>query len=149
MHSKVLFFYLLELFQNFVFNLKIVISLVSHSIYSIKHGCMDILRRKKLIDRIENVEMRKLYRECVDIDRFHIGILFLSINYLHFGAPKHWYAIPPEHGRRLERLANGFFPNSFKACPAYLRHKMSLISPQVLKQYSIPYNKVSRALKQD
>lgn len=65
-----------------------------------------------------------------------------SINYLHFGAPKTWYAIPPEHGRRLERLASGFFPCSYQSCPAFLRHKMSLISPQILRQYSIPCNKV-------
>lgn len=67
-----------------------------------------------------------------------------SINYLHFGAPKTWYAIPPEHGRRLERLANGFFPASYNSCQAYLRHKMTLISPQILKQYSIPYNKITQ-----
>lgn len=67
-----------------------------------------------------------------------------SINYLHFGAPKTWYAIPPEHGRRLERLANGFFPSSYKTCQAFLRHKMTLISPQILRQYSIPYNKITQ-----
>lgn len=66
-----------------------------------------------------------------------------SINYLHFGAPKTWYAIPPEHGRRLERLASGFFPSSHQSCQAFLRHKMSLISPQILRQYSIPCNKVN------
>lgn len=66
-----------------------------------------------------------------------------SINYLHFGAPKTWYAIPPEHGRRLERLASFYFPSSYQSCRAFLRHKMSLISPQILKQHSIPYNKVS------
>lgn len=67
-----------------------------------------------------------------------------SINYVHFGAPKSWYAIPPEHGRRLERLAAGFFPSSYQSCPAFLRHKMTLISPAILKQYSIPFNKITQ-----
>ncbi|XP_049576144.1 lysine-specific demethylase 4C isoform X2 [Syngnathus scovelli] len=67
-----------------------------------------------------------------------------SINYLHFGEPKSWYAIPPEHGKRLERLATGFFPNSFKGCEAFLRHKMTLISPFVLKKYGIPFDKITQ-----
>uniref|UniRef100_A0A1B6CJQ5 [histone H3]-trimethyl-L-lysine(9) demethylase n=1 Tax=Clastoptera arizonana TaxID=38151 RepID=A0A1B6CJQ5_9HEMI len=67
-----------------------------------------------------------------------------SINYLHFGAPKTWYGIPPEHGRRLERLANGFFPSNSKNCPSFLRHKMTVISPHVLRKYSIPYNKITQ-----
>ncbi|CAF91827.1 unnamed protein product, partial [Tetraodon nigroviridis] len=67
-----------------------------------------------------------------------------SINYLHFGEPKSWYAIPPEHGKRLERLAAGFFPNSFKVCEAFLRHKMTLISPSILKKYGIPFDKITQ-----
>lgn len=67
-----------------------------------------------------------------------------SINYLHFGDPKTWYAIPPEHGKRFERIAAGFFPGSAKTCQAFLRHKMTLISPQILKQYSVPVNKITQ-----
>ncbi|XP_069363912.1 uncharacterized protein [Maniola hyperantus] len=67
-----------------------------------------------------------------------------SINYLHFGEPKTWYAIPPEHGKRFERIAAGFFPTSAKTCQAFLRHKMTLISPQILKQYSVPVSKITQ-----
>ncbi|XP_031994144.1 lysine-specific demethylase 4C isoform X3 [Hylobates moloch] len=67
-----------------------------------------------------------------------------SINYLHFGEPKSWYAIPPEHGKRLERLAQGFFPSSSQGCDAFLRHKMTLISPLVLKKYGIPFDKITQ-----
>ncbi|XP_030367689.1 lysine-specific demethylase 4C isoform X6 [Strigops habroptila] len=67
-----------------------------------------------------------------------------SINYLHFGEPKSWYAVPPEHGKRLERLAQGFFPSSSHGCDAFLRHKMTLISPSVLKKYGIPFDKVTQ-----
>ncbi|XP_077572841.1 lysine-specific demethylase 4B [Stigmatopora nigra] len=67
-----------------------------------------------------------------------------SINYLHFGQPKSWYCIPPEHGKRLERLAQGFFPGSSQGCDAFLRHKMTLISPSILKKYSIPFDRVTQ-----
>ncbi|XP_033929073.1 lysine-specific demethylase 4C isoform X3 [Melopsittacus undulatus] len=67
-----------------------------------------------------------------------------SINYLHFGEPKSWYAVPPEHGKRLERLAQGFFPSSSYGCDAFLRHKMTLISPSILKEYGIPFDKVTQ-----
>ncbi|CAL8256018.1 unnamed protein product [Merluccius merluccius] len=67
-----------------------------------------------------------------------------SINYLHFGEPKSWYVVPPEQGKRLERLAKGFFPGSAQSCEAFLRHKMTLISPSILKKYGIPFEKVTQ-----
>ncbi|XP_051567316.1 lysine-specific demethylase 4A isoform X2 [Myxocyprinus asiaticus] len=67
-----------------------------------------------------------------------------SINYLHFGEPKSWYVVPPEHGKRLERLAKGFFPGSAQSCEAFLRHKMTLISPSILRKYGIPFEKVTQ-----
>nr|XP_046264252.1 lysine-specific demethylase 4A isoform X3 [Scatophagus argus] len=67
-----------------------------------------------------------------------------SINYLHFGEPKSWYCVPPEHGKRLERLAQGFFPGSSQNCEAFLRHKMTLISPSILKKYGIPFDKITQ-----
>uniref|UniRef100_A0A3B3S3N6 [histone H3]-trimethyl-L-lysine(9) demethylase n=1 Tax=Paramormyrops kingsleyae TaxID=1676925 RepID=A0A3B3S3N6_9TELE len=67
-----------------------------------------------------------------------------SINYLHFGEPKSWYSVPPEHGKRLERLAKGFFPGSSQNCEAFLRHKMTLISPSILRKYGIPFEKMTQ-----
>nr|XP_020142433.1 lysine-specific demethylase 4D-like [Microcebus murinus] len=67
-----------------------------------------------------------------------------SINYLHFGEPKTWYAVPPEHGQRLERLARVLFPGSSRGCGAFLRHKVALISPTVLKDNGIPFSRVTQ-----
>uniref|UniRef100_A0A8B9LK88 [histone H3]-trimethyl-L-lysine(9) demethylase n=1 Tax=Astyanax mexicanus TaxID=7994 RepID=A0A8B9LK88_ASTMX len=67
-----------------------------------------------------------------------------SINYLHFGEPKSWYVVPPENGKRLERLAKGFFPGSAQSCEAFLRHKMTLISPSILRKYGIHLEKVTQ-----
>lgn len=65
-----------------------------------------------------------------------------SINFLHFGAPKTWYAIPPQHGHLLEELARKKFPASHAVCPAFLRHKMTIISPDELRKAGIQFNKV-------
>lgn len=67
-----------------------------------------------------------------------------SINYLHFGAPKTWYAIPTAYGRKLEKLANRLFAENYELCNAHLRHKMTIISPQVLRQNQIPFNKITQ-----
>ena len=49
-----------------------------------------------------------------------------SVNYLHYGAPKSWYCIPPAHRARFELLLKGFLPDMFRACPEFLRHKVPL-----------------------
>lgn len=67
-----------------------------------------------------------------------------SINYLHFGQPKSWYVIPPKHGLRFETLAAGFCPENARKCPAFLRHKTTMISPFILKKYSIPCLKITQ-----
>lgn len=67
-----------------------------------------------------------------------------SINYLHTGQPKSWYCIAPEYGKRFERLAASFFPHSFRTCRAFLRHKTTLISPQILRKYSIPFSRCTQ-----
>ncbi|CAB1324049.1 unnamed protein product, partial [Coregonus sp. 'balchen'] len=45
-----------------------------------------------------------------------------SINYLHFGEPK----------------------SCAQSCEAFLRHKMTLISPSILKKYGIPFEKITQ-----
>ncbi|KAM5224592.1 lysine-specific demethylase 4D-like [Hipposideros larvatus] len=67
-----------------------------------------------------------------------------SINYLHFGEPKTWYAVPPEHGQRLERLAKELFPGSAQSCEAFLRHKVALVSPTVLKENGVPFSRITQ-----
>ncbi|XP_060860643.1 lysine-specific demethylase 4A-like [Metopolophium dirhodum] len=67
-----------------------------------------------------------------------------SIYYIHEGYPKTWYTIPPEHGHHFESLATDFFPTEASNCPAFLKHKTTVISPDILKQNSIPFNKITQ-----
>ncbi len=81
-----------------------------------------------------------------------------SINYIHFGAPKFWYAVPQARAVALEQAMKGltslgscsvpritpkpclwsigYFPRDTAQCPQFLRHKSFLASPNLLSQSS-------------
>mmetsp|Transcript_21363 Transcript_21363/g.43964 ORF Transcript_21363/g.43964 Transcript_21363/m.43964 type:complete len:863 (+) Transcript_21363:212-2800(+) len=63
----------------------------------------------------------------------------LSINYLHAGSPKYWYAISPEDSKRFETLARSHFPGQASECNEFLRHKRCLLSPAILKKAGIKF----------
>ncbi len=64
----------------------------------------------------------------------------LSINYLHAGAPKIWYAVAPgEDSRRFETLCESHFAHARQKCPEFLRHKRYLLSPAILLKAGIPF----------
>ncbi|KNC78407.1 hypothetical protein, variant 1, partial [Sphaeroforma arctica JP610] len=64
-----------------------------------------------------------------------------SINYLHYGAPKSWYIVPPASQGRLETLAKGYYPDAFRQCSEFLRHKSTLISPIAMKKGLVPFGR--------
>lgn len=71
---------------------------------------------------------------------FHAEDLNLpSINVVHAGQPKMWYGVPPSSGKRLESLAQSFWPSEYLECDLFLRHKTKLISPQKLRQNGVPF----------
>ena len=55
-----------------------------------------------------------------------------SVNYIHFGAPKFWYAIPQNRSVQLENTLGSYFPGDAKNCRQFLRHKLYLASPSKL-----------------
>jgi hypothetical protein len=66
-------------------------------------------------------------------------INLLSINYLHAGAPKYWYAISPDDSGRFESLMTSLFSHQSANCKEFLRHKRSLVSPSILTKAGIEY----------
>ncbi|KAJ9106759.1 hypothetical protein QFC19_003072 [Naganishia cerealis] len=55
-----------------------------------------------------------------------------SINYIHAGAPKFWYAIPQGKAENFERHMAGYFGQDAQRCDQFLRHKSFVVSPSKL-----------------
>lgn len=70
-----------------------------------------------------------------------------SINYLHWGDPKHWIGVPPAWSPRVEHLLAKLYPEMFSICAGGMRHKIALIKPEILRApYGIPCGSVSELL---
>lgn len=68
---------------------------------------------------------------------------FYSINYHHFGEPKFWNAIPSSHAEQFERLCHQLYQGEFEGkCKTYIRHKICIIHPDILKQHGIPFGNI-------
>ncbi|GAX16546.1 jumonji domain-containing protein 2 [Fistulifera solaris] len=63
----------------------------------------------------------------------------LSINYLHAGQPKFWYAVAEPDAPRFLTVCQFHFALQAGKCPEFLRHKRCLISPAILKKAGIRY----------
>lgn len=64
--------------------------------------------------------------------------LFYSINYLHFGEPKRWYSVPYECHEQFEAVFRDSLPEQFAAQPDLLFQLVTMLSPRILQQHSVP-----------
>ena len=111
------------------------------------------------VSKLDSLLSRTLRRKGVTLDGVNSSYLYFgmwrslfawhtedmdlySVNYLHYGAPKFWYAVAPEDRERFEILAQGMVPEMWRACPEFLRHKELLISPTLLEQNGIPFTRM-------
>lgn len=141
-----------KFWKNLTFNPPIYGADVSGSLYDQGVAEWNIGRLNTILDIVENDSSVK--NKGINKSYLYFGMWksafawhtedmdLYSISYLHFGEPQSWYVVPPDHGKRLEELAKGFFPGSAQSCDAFLRHKMTLMSPSILKKYGIPFEKV-------
>ena len=74
---------------------------------------------------------------CEDYD-------FPGINFLHSGKSKIWYGVPPAYHNKFEEMCQNIWPEQFKKCPAFLRHKEFMVAPHILKENGVPYYRVEQ-----
>ena len=66
-----------------------------------------------------------------------------SINYLHYGKPKFWYGIDSDSSELFENFVKSKFPDYFKECSEFIRHKTTLIYPGLLLEHGIKLTKMT------
>ena len=57
-----------------------------------------------------------------------------SINYLHHGKPKFWYSINLSDNTKFESFMQKRFPENYKRCKEFIRHKTTMVSPKILQE---------------
>uniref|UniRef100_A0A7S0VNE7 JmjC domain-containing protein n=1 Tax=Polytomella parva TaxID=51329 RepID=A0A7S0VNE7_9CHLO len=67
-----------------------------------------------------------------------------SVNYLHWGAPKVWYCVPPSSQARFDGMASSMFPELARNCAAFVRHKDILITPAMLRTYGVRFSTIQQ-----
>ena len=66
-----------------------------------------------------------------------------SINYLHSGKPKFWYGVDSDDNEKFEAFVKTKFPEYFRECSEFMRHKTTLIYPGLLIQNGIKVRKIA------
>lgn len=61
-----------------------------------------------------------------------------SINYMHHGAAKQWYGAPTKSATLVEMVAATSLPEMHHCCRNFLRHKTTLLSPEILVSNGVP-----------
>jgi hypothetical protein len=102
----------------------------------------NLLNRCSLTKKLPGVNSPYLYFGMYGATfAWHVEDMDLfSINYIHFGAPKFWYAVPQKHADRFEHTLAGYFPQDAQRCDQFLRHKSFTMSPTQLANDKIPVN---------
>lgn len=144
----------LKISRNESNRIESIFSDVSGTFYDSTQTIWNVNNLGTILNDLENESGRKI--EGVNTAYLYFGMWkttfawhtedmdLYSINYVHFGASKQWYVIPPSFGKQFEKLASKYFPSQSRRCPAFLRHKMSIISPSILHQQSIPFCKIAQ-----
>lgn len=109
------------------------------------------------ISRLESILTEDLNHDLVGVNTpylyfgmwkatfsYHVEDLDLhGVNYIHYGAPKTWYCVPPSHGYKIEEAANQLFPGFKQHCFNFLRHKVCMMSPKLLRSRGIKVHKIT------